>query len=294
MLGLAHWSSHHPCWECDAQSFAGCDPTQHFKEIDLEKSKFEIASHARCLEKPSSEHPVFQLPNARAKMCRGDPLHILFSKGLYSHLTGSILHYAGYWEGPGKACVERPWKRLGLIFEAIQEEYKDQKLDNRLTNLKLSMFTDANKPWATTASLHIKAGEARHLLPALVPVLEKVFAGTMKEEESKMIHAASSLEKLVKLLDAAGEFLTPAEFATARVFADIQMASFLVFGKEQEFICHCCKTSHFHPPCDELQVWKPQKTMVFPRGRLCWTHLQDVPQHFFWCQLHQADNQIMP
>ena len=37
-----------------------------------------------------------------------------------------------------------------------------------------------------------------------------------------------------------------------RVFADIQMASFLVFGKGQEFICHCCKTSHFHPPCDEL------------------------------------------
>ena len=86
---------------------------------------------------------------------------------------GSILHYACYWEGPGKACVERPWKRLGLIFQTIQEEYKEQKLDNRLTNLKLSMFTDANKPWATTASLHIKAGEAKHLLPALVPVLER-------------------------------------------------------------------------------------------------------------------------
>ena len=215
VLGLAHWSSHHPCWECDAQSFAGCDPTKHFKEIDLEKSDFEIASHARCLEKPSSKHPVFQLPNLSTKMARGDPLHILFSKGLHSHLMGSILHYACYWEGPGKACVERPWKRLGLIFEAIQEEYKEQELDNRLTNLKLSMFTDANKPWATTASLHIKAGEAKHLLPALVPVLEKIFAGTMKEEESKMIHAASSLEKLVKLWDTAGEFLTPAEFETA-------------------------------------------------------------------------------
>ena len=207
--------SHHPCWECDAQNFAGCDPTKHFKEIDLEKSNFEIASHTSCLEKPSSQHPVFQLPNVSTKMVRGDPLHILFSKGLYSHLMGSILHYACYWEGPGKACVERPWKRLGFIFQAIQEEYKEQKLDNRLTNLKLSMFTDANKPWATTASLHIKAGEAKHLLPALVPVLEKVFAGTMKEEESKMIHAASSLEKLVKLWDIAGEFLTPAEFAKA-------------------------------------------------------------------------------
>ena len=142
-------------------------------------------------------------------------IHLHLHVGLYSHLMGSILHYACYWEGPGKACVERPWKRLGLKFQAIQEEYKEQKLDNRLTNLKLSMFTDANKPWATTASLHIKAGEAKHLLPALVPVLEKIFAGTMKEEESKMIHEASSLEKLVKLWDIAGELLTPAEFATA-------------------------------------------------------------------------------
>ena len=52
-----------------------------------------------------------------------------------------------------------------------------------------------------------------------------------------------------------------------RVFADIQMASFLVFGKGQEFICHCGKTSHFHPPCDELQVWKPQKPIGVSEGR---------------------------
>ena len=114
-----------------------------------------------------------------------------------------------------KGLFGRPWKRLGLIFEEVQKEYREQGLDNRLTNLKLSMFTDASKPWASTASLHVKAGEAKHLLPALVPVLEQIFAGTMKEEEQNMIHAASSLEKLVKLWDTAGDFLTPGEFGKA-------------------------------------------------------------------------------
>ena len=215
VLKLPHWSSHYPCWECDAQNFEGCEPTKHFKEIDLEKSNFEIAAHASCLAEPCSEHHVFQLPHVSSKMVRGYPLHILFSKGIYSHLMGSILHYACWLEGPGKVCAERRWKRLGLIFEDVQQECKEQGLDNGLTNLKLSMFTDGNKPWASTASLHIKAGEAKHLLPALVPVLEKIFAGTMKEEEQKMIHAASSLEKLVKLVDSAGDFLTHGEYGAA-------------------------------------------------------------------------------
>ena len=106
VLKLPHWSSHYPCWECDAQNFEGCEPTKYFKEIDLEKSNFEIASHASSLAEPRNDHPVFQLPHVSSKMVRGDPPHILFSKGLYSHLMGSILHYACWWEGAGKACLE--------------------------------------------------------------------------------------------------------------------------------------------------------------------------------------------
>lgn len=142
-------------------------------------------------------------------------MHILFCKGVYSHLIGSILHYACWFEGPGKVCKEKPWKRLGLIFKEIQEEYRSQGLSNRLTNLKLPMFTDGNKPWAGRASLGIKAGEAKCLLPALVPVLEKLFGPKKKKEEANMISAASSLEKLVALWDHADTFLTPAEFGKA-------------------------------------------------------------------------------
>ena len=140
-------------------------------------------------------------------------MHILFCKGLYGHVIGGILHYLCWYEGPGKVCKERPSKRIGVIFDEIQQEYKSQGLEHRLTNLKLSMFTNAEKPWLGKATMDCKAGESKHLLPALVPVLEKMFAGTKKEEEKKMLSAAKSLEKLVALWDEAGKFLTPAEFS---------------------------------------------------------------------------------
>ena len=215
VLGLPHWSSHYPCWECNGENFAGCTPTLSIKELDFEKSTWEEYSHADLLAEPWSDHLVFQLPYVSAKNVRGDPMHILFCKGIYSHVIGGILHYACWWEGPGKVCKERPWKRLALIFEEVQLEYKAQGLNNRLTNLKLSMLTDPQKPWVSKACLDIKAGEAKHLLPALLPVLEKIFGDTRKEEEQKMISAAKSLEKLVALWDAASTFLTSSEVEKA-------------------------------------------------------------------------------
>ena len=36
-LGLPHWSSHYPCWECDAENFTPCTFEKGYKEICLEK-----------------------------------------------------------------------------------------------------------------------------------------------------------------------------------------------------------------------------------------------------------------
>ena len=64
-------------------------------------------------------------------------MHILFCKGVYSHLIGGILHYACWLEGPGKVCKEKPWKRLGLIFKEIQEEYKSHRSSLYHWNLQI-------------------------------------------------------------------------------------------------------------------------------------------------------------
>ena len=262
ILHLTHWASHYPCWECDAESFAGADPGKDYKNICLEKQTFQVLSHQNQLDDPWSDHDLFKLPHVSCKNVRGDPMHILFCKGIYSHVAGGCLHYACWHEGPAKKCAVKPWERLSVIFGLIQEQYRDQKLENRLTNLKLSMFSDPAKPWATRASLDCKAGEAKHLLPALVPVLEKMFEGTSKPEEQKLITAASSLEKLVRLWDEAGTFLSGAEYgkslALGKEFLDAYQwlhlwslekgrNSFAIVAKHHTFI-HLVWNSRFMNP----------------------------------------------
>ena len=106
---------------------------------------------------------------------------------------------------------KKPWERLSVLFEQIQVEYSLQGATTRLTNLKLSMFTDAKNPWSKWANLDVKGGEAKHLLPALIPVIKRLFDKSRLPEEMNMILAAESLEKLVHLWDLMG--IIPAEFA---------------------------------------------------------------------------------
>ena len=77
-----HWSSHHPCWECDAENFEGANPWKRYKEISLEKLNLGVYSHQEQLDDPWSDHAIFRLPHVSPCMVRGDPLHILFCKGL--------------------------------------------------------------------------------------------------------------------------------------------------------------------------------------------------------------------
>ena len=211
-LGLPHWASHHPCWECDAENFTPCTFRKGYKEICLEKQRFSIYTHEECLADPFSDHALFKLPHVSSCMVRGDPLHILFCKGLYSHLIGGVLHYMCYYEGPKKKAAKRPQDRLAVLFSQIQIYYSEQGCKNRLTNLKLSMFTDVQKPWSKYASLDCKGAEARHLLPALIPVIQAAFAETMEGCEDHMLRACTSLEKLVKLWDEMSWFPTAAEY----------------------------------------------------------------------------------
>ena len=84
-----------------------------------------------------------------------------------------------------------------MLFEQIQVEFSFQEATTRLTNLKISMFTDAQKPWSKWANPDVKGGEAKHLLPALIPVIKRLFDKSRLPEEVNMILAAEGLERLV-------------------------------------------------------------------------------------------------
>ena len=217
VLKLPHWASHFPCWECDAQNSEGAALASMSRKFAWKSKNYSQEKHQEYLEAEGAweSHPLFHLPGLTQKMVRGDALHILFTKGIHGHLIGSILHYACWYEGPGKVASKPSWERLACIFDQIQVMYQMQETTCRLTNLKLSMFTDPKKPWKSWADLDCKGGEAKHLLPVLAPVLEKIFGVTMSPAEQKMITCVTSLGKLVQLWDESGTFPTEESFALA-------------------------------------------------------------------------------
>ena len=84
--------------------------------------------------------------------------------------------------------------------------YQMQETTCRLTNLKLSMFTDTKKAWQSCKNLDCKGGEAKQLLLVLAPVFDKIFGVTMTPAEQKMIACVTSFGKLVQLWDESGTY----------------------------------------------------------------------------------------
>ena len=94
-LGLPHWASKFPCWECDCQRprFKGkrcpckiCEEKQKFVQVDI----------SAALANPTSKHPIFEIPGVSTKNLLHDALHVLYGKGVGSHLLGSLLHFLCY------------------------------------------------------------------------------------------------------------------------------------------------------------------------------------------------------
>ena len=250
-LGLPHWGSKAPCWECDAQNCVPCTFGKGYKEIYLEKQRFKVTSHVASLANPPSTHALFTLPGVSAKHVRGDPLHILFCRGLYGHLIGSILHYCCWIEGPGHRTKKKPGERLVVIFNQIQIQYSQQECKNRLTNLKISMFTEVGKPWASWANLGTKAGESKHLLPALVPVMQNLFETSAEPCEQHMLLAATGLEKLVSL------WIWKKLAAGWHLPQQLLLFEQLVFGKGSKKLSYCPQTSQLCTPPLGVQAFKP-------------------------------------
>ena len=221
VLGLPHWNSKFPCWECDCQQpltkGEPCPEGKSFKLLREEEQAFEYLSHAEALTKGMEQHPLFQIEGLSTKMVRHDGLHVLFAKGVCSHLCGSILHVLCYLDGKGKQSV-KPSDRLALIFSQVQEQYKKQKTATRLTNLKLSMVCDVKKPHKEYPKLDCKAAECKHFMPALLPVIKAMLDST-DEVHQHIVHALSSMVDLIKLFDDAGMFLDKRTYSKARKLA---------------------------------------------------------------------------
>ena len=282
----------------------------------MEKQKFNLVTHAEALKKAHETHakalkkadgdkkktlkkdtihPVFLIPGCSTQMVKGDCLHILFTKGLYGHLMGGILHYMIYYEGPGKTCAVAPQDRLSLVFKEVQENYALQKASTRLTNLKLSMLCDVKKPHAAYPTLDTKGGEGKHLAPCFLPVIKKAFAKSAEAHEIKMVECLEAVTCLVALWDDAGLFLKKKEFETSMLLAEkfLKKNSYehlhkwaLAKGRKLFNIVH--KHHSFLHLVQSSQLLNPRITTTFRGEDFCRTHIKNEPLSFLWCESHQA------
>ena len=217
-LQLPHWQSAAPCWSCDCQQplvkGKPCPKGKSFKILKEEQQKFQYIDTKKALLKGNLTHPLFSVGGITTRLVRHDGLHVMFVRGVASHLVGSILHYLCFLEGKGKQSV-KPSDRLALIFEQVQESYRQLKTPTRLTNLKMSMLCDPAKPHAKWAKLDCKGAEMKHFCVAFLPVAKAILAPD-KEEHQDMIAALTSMVALIDLFDKAHMFPTKKQYNEAR------------------------------------------------------------------------------
>jgi len=213
VLGLPHWRNRYPCWECDASSDA-LPADKCVKTIQPGDTNFTLVTTHSAITHPKSRHPLFSIPGLTTRIVRGDGLHIMFTKRVYAHLLGSILAFMCWIDGPGAHQTVQPCKRLAVLFEQIQKHYKEKLVENRLTNLKLSMFIKVKSPHSEHAFLSAKGAECKHLAPDLLEVCQNV----LNFEEAvhrDIIQALEGIVSLVEVFDKGGIYLSSDEHLLA-------------------------------------------------------------------------------
>lgn len=201
-LGLNHWAAHSMCWCCDASSQ---DHGKHWKKHQPEARGWRTKTPQQCLDSQPT-HQFFEIPGASTLMVAHDLLHVLWCKGVLSHLLGSSLHV---WLWPDKNRRQRPTtpaQDLAKLFLRIQELYKQFDAGTRLTNLRIAMFVDEKAHWQGHPFLSIKGAECKHLLPCMTKVAGELAGG---EEFGERLEACmQAINAFSTLIDTSDTFLS--------------------------------------------------------------------------------------
>ena len=215
VLKLPHWQNQYPCHECDCQrpvyKKTRCPPKKSVKILKEEDQHFNDVSPAQAALDKRSSHPLFSIEGVSSALVRGDSLHILYSRGVASHLAGSLIHYLCYYDWPKRQAVP-PTQRLAKIFSKIRELYSEKQVPNRMTNMRLSMLTDTTKPHKRPPCLEAKAAETKWLLPCLEALLAEVLDPEEDPIHSTMLECIGALNQLISHMDNIGAFPTASEY----------------------------------------------------------------------------------
>ena len=268
-LHLPHWSSINPCGECDCLLKTPAIG-KWVKTIEIDKQEFTFVSNQEAIEAPCSNHLLFhRVPGLSTTFVRGgDALHILFCKGLYSHLLGSVLHFLVFHEGPGRQN-KQPWERLAVVWEAMQKAYRSLQSPTRLSNLKLSMFCNPKQPHSEHPQLNIKGAEAKHFLPAFLLVCRSMLRRDIWLELA-MLEAMEHMQQLVQLYDEKDIFLSKEDWqqawGLAKGFLDTYASLNAWAQEEQRPLFHIVHKFH------SFQHMVYQSRFLSVRAFWCWSN----------------------
>ena len=276
-LGLNHWNSQFCCWECDAQQpltkGKPCPKGKAFNILREDQQKFSCITHAQALAKGSA-HALFTIEGLSTKMVRHDGLHVMFCRGVRSHLCGSILHFLCYNDGKGKQAV-KPSDRLACL----------DLLSNPAGVQKAEGTHKAHQPQALNGDRPTEA----------TPILAKAWLqGSRVQTFHACILASPQSNAWYIEWNACQDGACLAEHgvfgrtfwwswhvpwqkdickgkkAGQRVFLQLCMAKWVGWGSWQVPVPHHCQIPHIWPS-GQVFIWhQPQVHMEFSIRRLCW------------------------
>ena len=119
VLKLPHWNTKYPCHECDGQKpihqGVHCPEGKSVKILKQDDQRFNYTSPAQALLDKRSKHPLFTLEGVSTALVRHDSLHILYSRGVASHLAGSLLFYLCWYDWPRRQAVPASERLLRIL-----------------------------------------------------------------------------------------------------------------------------------------------------------------------------------
>ena len=195
-LKLPRWNNPEYCWNCAVRKSAA-NPLAG-RKFPEGTSGFPM----RPIESEAGErigkHIVFNIHGVTSHNVCHDALHVLYVNGIGNHALGSALYDLCWRSGPG-----RPKEKLAAIWERAQALYTESGCLSRLTNLRLNMFLDPDRPRQQHPMLKAKGAECKHFIPVMATISAEISVGVPARDEHRT-GALKSLSDFGELLDNCG------------------------------------------------------------------------------------------
>lgn len=236
-FGMPHWNKEEFCWECLGTKATGALCFKHGMPVAPCRS-FDDEKSNRL-----SKHPIFTIPGvSRFNICQ-DAMHIVYCNGILAHAMGNFLKKQ-CWKDDASRQTVAPKVRVDLLFQRIQQLYKETNSDNRLSNLTLNMFLDPGKPHQSKPYLKMKAGECRELVPVFKQLAHDLNTGTVYD--NKMCHLFDSIAAFDELVSRCSLFptATQAEQAIQHMDEFLKANDWLHENEENDNMWHIVFKHH--------------------------------------------------